>query len=52
MRTCSLDDYRSALFCRIIGEPDSAGCMGEIVSVMAFFHAGVLYENAAPVMSG
>ena len=26
--------------------------MGEIVSVMAFFHAGVLYENAWPVVPG
>jgi hypothetical protein len=46
MKTYSLDNYRSALFCRIIGEPDSAGCMGEIVSAMALFHAGELYENA------
>jgi hypothetical protein len=46
MKTCLLDDYRSALFCRIIGEPDSADWMGEIVSAMALFHAGELYENA------
>jgi hypothetical protein len=52
MKSCPLDAYRSALFCRIIGESNSADFMGEIVSVMAFFHAGVLYENAAPVMSG
>ena len=52
MKSCPLDAYRSALFCRIIGESDSADCMGEIVSVMAFFHAGVLYENARSVVPG
>ena len=35
-----------ALVCWIIGEPDSADCMREIVDSMALFHAEVLYENA------
>jgi hypothetical protein len=52
MKTCPLDAYRSSLVCWIIGEPDSAGSMGEIVSVMALFHAGVLYEIAGPVVPG